>query len=217
VTDPPAVIAFDVIGTLMSLEPLRDRLPGPDLLEPWYTRTIRDGMTLSATGGYAAFPDVAAAALRGLTGCGDEQVAGVLAGFADLPAFDDVVPALDKLRAASVRVICLTNGPAQFTGQFLDRAGLRRYITRIVSVADVGRWKPFPVVYRYAAEMLAVPPSQLALVAAHDWDCHGAKAAGLRTGWVNRQSSGYNPLFLPPDATGADLSEVCAALLAPAA
>jgi len=68
-THRPAVVAFDVIETLMSLEPLRERLTEigqpPHLLEAWYTRTLRDGMALSATGDFAAFTDVAEAALRG--------------------------------------------------------------------------------------------------------------------------------------------------------
>ena len=80
-TRRPAVVAFDVIGTLMSLEPLRGRLTEigqpPDLLEAWYTRTLRDGMALSATTDFVAFTEVAEAALRGLTHytISDEQVA----------------------------------------------------------------------------------------------------------------------------------------------
>ena len=65
----PAVVAFDMIETLMSLEPLRERLieagQPADRLEAWYTRTLRDGIALSATGDYVAFADVAASALRG--------------------------------------------------------------------------------------------------------------------------------------------------------
>src|SRR5580692_6168360 len=42
-TNRPAVVAFDVIETLMSLEPLRARLveigQPPHLLEAWHTRT----------------------------------------------------------------------------------------------------------------------------------------------------------------------------------
>jgi 2-haloacid dehalogenase len=68
----PAAVAFDVIGTLMDLEPLRAQLAGiglpPHLLEQWYDRTIRNGMALSATGDYAEFPDAAAWALREITG-----------------------------------------------------------------------------------------------------------------------------------------------------
>ncbi len=53
----------------------------------------------------------------------------------------------------------------------------------------------------------------MALVAAHDWDCHGAKRAGLITGWVSRKSGGFGAPFAPPDVTGEDLTEVAAKLL----
>ena len=90
-TNRPTAVVFDVIETLMSLEPLRARLVDigqpPHLLEAWYTRTLRDGMALSATGDYATFSDVAESSLRGLTGysISDEQVAQIMAGFDELP------------------------------------------------------------------------------------------------------------------------------------
>src|SRR5438034_662226 len=124
-THRPAVVAFDVIETLMSLEPLRERLTEigqpPHLLEAWYTRTLRDGMALSATGDFAAFTDVAEAALRGLTAytVSDEQVAQVMAGFNELPAFPDALPAMTTLTEAGIRVACLTNGSAYLTSSFL--------------------------------------------------------------------------------------------------
>ena len=99
----PAVVAFDVIETLVSLEPLRARLTQtgqpPGLLEAWYTRTLRDGMALSATGDYTGFTEVADAALRGLTHytISDDQVAYVMAGFDELPAFPDALPAVTLL------------------------------------------------------------------------------------------------------------------------
>jgi 2-haloacid dehalogenase len=219
-TRRPAVVAFDVIGTLMSLEPLRERLTAigqpPHLLEAWYTSTLRDGMALSATGDYVPFADVAESALRGLTGyaISPEQVAQVMAGFADLPAFPDALPAITALTDAGIRVACLTNGSAELVMSFVDRAGFGPRIDRVISVAEVYRWKPSGMVYRYAAEVLDVPQQWLALVAAHDWDCHGAKRAGLTTGWVSRKSGGYGAPFEPPDVTGEDLTEVAAKLLA---
>jgi 2-haloacid dehalogenase len=51
-------------------------------------------------------------------------------------------------------------------------------------------------------------------VAAHDWDCHGAKRAGLTTGWVRRHSGGFGAPFAPPDVTGDTLGEVADKLLA---
>jgi len=219
-TRRPAVVAFDVIETLMSLEPLRGRLTEAGqpahMLEAWYTRTLRDGMALSATGDYVAFTDVAEAALRGLTHytIGDEQVAQVMAGFNELPAFPDALPAITSLTDAGVRVACLTNGSASLTSAFVNRSGLGSSVDRVISVGEVFRWKPALVVYLYAAEVLGVPPERMALVAAHDWDCHGAKRAGLTTGWVSRKSGGFGAPFAPPDVVGEDLTEVAAKLLA---
>ena len=213
-------MAFDVIDTLMSLEPLRARLTGvgqpPALLEAWYTRTLRDGMALSAAGDYAGFTDVAEAALRALTHftISDEQVAQVMAGFNELPAFPDALPAITSLTEAGLRVACLTNGSAYLATSFVNRAGLGSGVDRVISVEEVYRWKPAGVVYRYAAEVLGVPSDQLALVAAHDWDCHGAKRAGLITGWVSRKSGGFGAPFAAPDVAGEDLTEVAARLLA---
>ena len=165
----PAVVAFDVIETLMSLEPLRARLTDigqpPGLLEAWYTRTLRDGMALSATGDYARFTDVAEAALRALTHftISEEQVAAVMAGFGELPAFPDAVPAITSLAEAGLRVACLTNGPASLTSSFIDRAGLT---TGWVSRKSGGFGAPFAApdvagedLTEVAARLLALEPS----------------------------------------------------------
>jgi 2-haloacid dehalogenase len=219
-TRRPAVVAFDVIETLMSLEPLRARLADigqpPALLEAWYTRTLRDGMALSATGDYVPFSEVAEAALRGLTHytVSDEQVAAAMAGFSELPAFPDALPAMTSLSEAGLRVACLTNGSAYFASSFVNRSGLGSLVDRVISVGEVYRWKPAGVVYRYATEVMDTTPDRMALVAAHDWDCHGAKRAGLTTGWVSRKSGGFGAPFAPPDVVGEDLTEVAAKLLA---
>ena len=216
----PAVVAFDVIETLMSLEPLRARLTDigqpPGLLEAWYTRTLRDGMALSATGDYVPFSEVAEAALRGLTHytVSDEQVAAAMAGFGELPAFPDALPAITSLSEAGLRVACLTNGSAYFASSFVNRSGFGSLVDRVISVGEVYRWKPAGVVYRYATEVMGTTPDRMALVAAHDWDCHGAKRAGLTTGWVSRKSGGFGAPFAPPDVVGEDLTEVAAKLLA---
>ena len=70
------------------------------------------------------------------------------------------------------------------------------------------------VVYLYAASVMDVPTERMALVAAHDWDCHGAKRAGLTTGWVSRKAGGFGAPFAAPDVAGEDLTEVAAKLLA---
>ena len=219
-TNRPTTVVFDVIETLMSLEPLRARLVDigqpPHQLEAWYTRTLRDGMALSATGDYVPFTEVAESSLRGLAdhAISDDQVSHVMSGFAELPAYPDAVPAATALTEAGLRVACLTNGTAFLTSSFVNRTGLGSLVDRVISVGEVYRWKPAGVVYLYAAEVLNTPPERLALIAAHDWDCHGAKRAGLTTGWVRRKSGAFGAPFAPPDVAGKNLIEVVDKLLA---
>jgi 2-haloacid dehalogenase len=137
-----------------------------------------------------------------------------MAGFSELPAFPDALPAITALSEAGVRVACLTNGSAYLASSFVNRSGLGALVDRVITVGEVFRWKPAGVVYRYAAEVMDVPAERMAMVAAHDWDCHGAKRAGLTTGWVSRKSGGFGAPFAPPDVVGDDLTEVASKLLA---
>ena len=46
------------------------------------------------------------------------------------------------------------------------------------------------------------------LVAVHDWDTHGARNAGFKTGYVERGTGIYNPLFHPPTLKAKSLVEM---------
>lgn len=216
----PSTVVFDVVETLIALEPLAEPFAAagldPGLVGRWFDRMLRDGMALSLVGDYRPFPEVAASALRTL-GRGkltDDAVRQVLAGFGELPAHPDVEPAFRLLREADVEVACLTNGAARTTEDFLTRTGLRTYVGEVISVAEAGSWKPPVRVYRHALDRLGARAEETALVAVHAFDCHGAGRAGLTTGWASRLEVHYAEVFRPADVTGSDLVEVAQALLA---
>jgi len=216
----PHTVAFDVVETVMSLEPLRQRiveigLPASDL-ERWFALVLRDGMALTLTGDYEPFPAVAGSALRvvGRSRLSDEQVEHVLAGFGELPAQPDAEPAMQVLTDAGIPVVCLSNGSQEVTETFLDRSGLDRFVDQVISVADVAKWKPPPQVYRYALDRIGRPAPDVALVAVHAFDCHGAHAVGLTTGWAARHETHYGDVFTRADVVGEDLVEVAKALVA---
>ena len=215
----PAAVAFDVVETLFSLEPVRQRLEaaggGPMGLDVFFSRMLRDAFALVASGGYCPFPELAAAALAAtLPDAGDDTRGYVLAGFSELPAHPDAEPAMERLAAAGMPIMCLTNGGASATTSLLERNGLDRYVEQVVSVEEVKAWKPVPVPYHHAAVVAGVAPHELALIAVHAWDCHGAHRAGLLTGWASRLEGHFAPIFDPPDVSGADLVEVVDGLLA---
>jgi 2-haloacid dehalogenase len=94
------------------------------------------------------------------------------------------------------------------------RARLQNYVERMISIDEVKRWKPNKAVYLHAAQVAGVDPGRLALVAAHAWDVHGAKQAGLMGAWVKRQDAQYHAAMAQPDVRADSLIEAVEALLA---
>jgi 2-haloacid dehalogenase len=219
----PTVIAFDVIETLFALDPLADRfaavgLPA-DSLRLFFASMLRDAFALEITGSYKSFKEIATASVAMIManhGVAPEQtkIANVLDGFAELSAQPDVRPAFERIRAAGVRIITVTNGSAENTKKLLSRAGLADFVEKIISIDEIRHWKPHRDVYLHAARAAQVAPSRLALIAAHAWDTHGAKQAGLLSGAVQRQNQHYLSAMSPPDVQGGTLLEVVDKLLA---
>ncbi|MDP3851711.1 MAG: haloacid dehalogenase type II [Luteolibacter sp.] len=219
---PPQAIAFDVVETLFSLDPMRQRLSDLGLsgesLELFFARLLRNGFALDASGTFTPFGEVARATLEGILAAKDiasdvSRIDHALAGFAELPAHPDVAPAFQHLRENGIPIFALTNGSADNTRQLLEQADLLAHVERIISIDEVRHWKPRREVYLQAADVAGVRPGQLALVAAHAWDIHGASQASLMTGWVSRLEKRFDPSMNPPDVSADSLDETCRKLL----
>ena len=210
----PSVVAFDVIETLFSLAPVADALrPHGVGVDLFFARLLRDGFAHSAAGSYRPFRELARSALAALCpGIADDAVAAVINTFAELPAHPDAKPAVKALVDQDLTVVTLTNGSADTTRRLLDRAGLAGYVAHVVSVDEASAWKPAPHAYRRLVELLGRDPSEVAMVAVHAWDIHGAHHAGLTTAWACRFEGRYPPVFEPPDISGPDLVAVAQAV-----
>jgi 2-haloacid dehalogenase len=68
------------------------------------------------------------------------------------------------------------------------------------------------VVYRHAAEQLAVPIGRIRLVTCNAFDSVGASAAGMRTAWVNRSAAPFDTIGVQPGLTVPALDRLPAAL-----
>lgn len=56
----------------------------------------------------------------------------------------------------------------------------------VISCEAIGYYKPDPRAYRQAAKWLAVEPSDMLMVACHNFDLDAARACGFRTAFVRR-------------------------------
>jgi FMN phosphatase YigB (HAD superfamily) len=128
--------------------------------------------------------------------------------FVDLvPVPPAVGPMLERL-SREFRLIVLSNWPLAATiDRFVEDAGWDEWLTGIVVSQRVGTIKPHPDIFRFAADLLDVPPATI-LHVGDDWaaDIVGAKEAGWRAAYL-RTEAGSSPLpeSRPDDRVRADL------------
>ncbi len=100
-----------------------------------------------------------------------------------LDPWPDVVAGLERLKRRFI-IAPLSNGNIILMLDIAKRAGLP---WDAILGAEVARaYKPRPEAYLRTAEVLALAPSQVCLVAAHNGDLAAARACGLRTAFVAR-------------------------------
>jgi 2-haloacid dehalogenase len=183
-----AAVAFDVLGTLLHLTPLEEKLGGKAELDAWFERLLHSAVALSLADEWQPFDKLAESTLKTALARLEKDVDAreVLDELQKLPPYPDAVRAFDVLEEARVTVAVITNGGESSTRKLLEAAGLEERVAEIVSAEEVEIYKPHPAVYRHAAERIGVAPKNLTLIAAHAWDVVGAKAAGLDAVWVDR-------------------------------
>jgi 2-haloacid dehalogenase len=212
-----SVCVFDVNETLLdmaALDPWFERTFGDAAVRrEWFGQMLQLALTATITGEYRPFGDHAIAALEILGArrdvpIGDDERSAVRDGMTSLPAHPDVRPALERLRAAGVRLATLTNSTAEVAEAQLEFAGIRDLFEASLSADAVRRLKPAPQPYGYAAVRLEVPLESMLLVAAHAWDVAGAMAAGAQAAFVARPGMVPDPRGRSPDLVVADLGEL---------
>jgi 2-haloacid dehalogenase len=87
-------------------------------------------------------------------------------------------------------------------------AGLAELLDAVLSIEDVGIYKPHPSVYRLAVDRLGVRAEELLFVSSNGWDAWGAKAFGLAVAWCNRSGQPPERLGHPPDHVIRSLAEL---------
>ena len=116
--------------------------------------------------------------------------------------YADALPALTAL-AARGPLVSISNGNAD-----LERIGLHHHFAHRLSARDCGIAKPAARIFLEACTRLGLDPQQVLHVGDDpDLDVAGARAAGLRTAWLNRDGVAW-PHPEPPELELRDLGEL---------
>lgn len=123
----------------------------------------------------------------------------LLAAYRELSCYPEVPGALAKLHGAGVRCAILSNGSPEMLRAAVTSAGLEDLLEPVLSVEEVGVFKPDPRVYQLAVDRLGVPAGAISFQSSNAWDAAGAVSFGLRVVWINRFGQRQERLGLPVD------------------
>ena len=109
-----------------------------------------------------------------------------------------------------MRTAILSNGSPKMLADVVRAAKLDTLLDAILSVEDVGVYKPHPSVYQLAVDRLGIPASGISFQSSNAWDAYAASAFGMKVVWCNRY--GQRPERLPgaPDREIKSLAELLA-------
>lgn len=125
-----------------------------------------------------------------------------------LRAFPEVPAMLKQLREAGLKTAILSNGTPKMLATAVDSANIAHLLDAVISVEEVGVFKPHPNVYQRALDRLDVAATAVTFQSSNAWDAYAASAFGMRVVWCNRY--GQRPERLPgrPDHIIASLAEL---------
>jgi 2-haloacid dehalogenase len=213
-------LTFDFFGTVLDLgASLRGAITGclqrhPPVVTPerfwelWRGRQrieqYQDNIVAIGHAGYLVTARRALVYTLELCGvpAGEREVDELMGAWQSLTPFDDIAAALPRL-ASGFRLVGLSNGEPEFLAHLAaNRIGFE--FEMLISVQEVGAFKPDPAVYQHAAKRLGLEPAACLMVSANSFDVLGARLCGFRGAFVNRgqlpyEDSSYRPDLEVPD------------------
>ena len=104
--------------------------------------------------------------------------------------FADVLPCLEWLAAAGVRVAAVTNASGRHQRRKLADLGLAEYFDHVAVAGELGAAKPDPVIFDTVCRELGCLPSEAAHIGDKlETDARGARDAGLAGVWLSRSGA----------------------------
>lgn len=132
--------------------------------------------------------------------------------YLQLDAYPEVPTMLRELKGRGIKLAILSNGTPAMLAAVVDNSGLQGVFDAVLSVEEVGVFKPHPAVYGLAAQRLAIEPARICFLSSNGWDAFSAKAFGFRVLWCNRFGQVAERIPALPDGEIPDLSALPAML-----
>jgi 2-haloacid dehalogenase len=215
---------FDAYGTLFDVssvargaqDALGDRWQ--ELSDLWRTKQLQYTWLRGLAGHHADFWQVTGDALDfAMTTLGLDDPAlrqRLVQLYLEISTYPEVPETLRRLKAGGMKLAILSNGSPEMLAAAATNAGIAELFDAILSVEEVGVYKPHPSVYGLAATRLRVRPQNACFLSSNSWDAYSAKAFGYRVLWCNRFGQAAERIPATPDGELRDLSGLPVRVLA---
>ena len=131
--------------------------------------------------------------------------------YKNLQPYDDAITGLRAL-GQRYKLVALSNGEQWYLEELLAN-NVPIEFDEIISVDQVGAFKPSPGIYRKAIQRLDCEPGEIMMVAAHSFDLLGAQASGFKAAYVNRYNLPTEESEYQPEIIVKDFVELAARML----
>lgn len=128
--------------------------------------------------------------------------------YLSLDAFPEVAAVLRRLKGAGLKTAILSNGAPKMLRAAVENARIGELLDAVLSVEEVGVYKPDPRVYQLAVTRLGIPASAISFQSSNAWDAFAASAFGMKVVWCNRYGQRAERLPGAPDVQVKSLDEL---------
>ena len=207
---------FDAYGTLFDVHSavgrLRPRLGGAadKVSALWRQKQLEYTWLRSLMQDYTDFWQITAGGLDyalEANGIDDPELArDLLNAYLSLSCYPEVPAMLKALNDQSIACGILSNGEPKMLASAVKNAGLDEAFAHVLSVDELGIFKPDPRVYQLACDRFDVPPEAICFMSSNAWDVAGAAHFGFQVCWVNRFGQPRERLSGTPKKIFSDLT-----------
>ena len=218
------VLVFDQYGTIVDMQKgLTEAVTpflqnkgwsgSPNSFVTWWRRTHFENSMIDALcdRGHTPYRQIGHRAVSYVMDrCGirytQDEVCWLVSQIESLKPFPDVIAALERLRAAGLKLAILSNGDRDMLEAAKPHIGFP--FDRVISVQEAGYFKPHWKTYAKAEELIGEDRSSTLFVANHAFDCIGAKSFGMRSAFIDRRKRPFGETPHQPDILVKSMSEL---------
>ena len=216
--DDIGACVFDAYGTLFDVDAAarhcRSELGDKwqPLAETWRLKQLQYTWLRSVMGRHVDFWRVTGDALDyAMDSLGLDDVAlrdRLMDLYLALDAYPEVKGVLAQLKSAGMKTAILSNGAPDMLDAAVSNADIAGLLDAVLSVEEVGVFKPHPSVYRMGEDRLGLPAGRMSFQSSNAWEAAAASAFGYRVIWVNRFGQARERIPDPPHAEIETLEEL---------